>query len=246
MAGLTTKRFSSTDAAGAEEARIRQVYARRAASAQRYSWFDSGHLYMVQELERRMLEALRRQDMESLRVKKILEVGCGNGYWLREFIKWGASPENLIGVDLLRERVAQGRSLSPAGVTFKSGNAARLDFVDNSFDILLQATVFTSIRDFEVKQKVAAEMLRVLKPRGVVLWYDFHVDNPRNPDVRGIKSGEIEKLFAGCRIHLARITLAPPVLRRLAPYTWLGCHLLSALPWLCSHYLGTIQKPTAV
>jgi ubiquinone/menaquinone biosynthesis C-methylase UbiE len=234
----------STDITTTEETRIRQVYARRAVSAPRYSWFDAGHLFMVQQLERRVLAALRRHDMDSLSEKKILEVGCGNGYWLREFIKWGAGPDNLIGVDLLAERVAQARRLSPAGTTFKTGNAARLDLADNSFDIVLQATVFTSIRDLAVKQKVAAEMLRVLKHRGVLLWYDFHVDNPRNPDVRGIKSWEIRKLFPGCRITLERIILAPPLLRRLAPYCWSGCYLLSAIPWLCTHYLGTIQKPT--
>jgi ubiquinone/menaquinone biosynthesis C-methylase UbiE len=244
MAGLRTEKSSLPDAADLEEARLRQVYARRAASAPRYSWFDPGHLFMVQELERRMLEALRRHDMAFLPPKRILEVGCGNGYWLREFIKWGATPENLLGVDLLRERVAHARSLSPAGVTFKGGNGTRLDCADKSFDIVLQATVFTSIRDFAVRQKVAAEMLRVLKPGGVVLWYDFHVDNPHNSDVRGIKSKEVKKLFADCRIDLEKIILAPPLLRRLAPHTWLGCHLLSAIPWLCTHYLGTIQKPS--
>lgn len=244
MPALRTHKLRSTDTTSAEEARIRQVYARRAVSAPRYSWFDAGHLFMVQQLERRVLAALRRHDMDSLGLKKILEVGCGNGFWLREFVKWGASPDNLAGVDLLGERVMQARQLSPAGIAFQNGNAARLDFVDNSFDIVLQATVFTSIRDDAVKHKVAAEMLRVLKRRGVLLWYDFHVDNPRNPDVRGIKSGEIEKLFPGCRITLERIILAPPLLRRLAPYCWSGCYLLSAIPWLCTHYLGTIQKPT--
>jgi SAM-dependent methyltransferase len=227
---------------GAEEARIRQAYARRALSGQSYTWFDAGHLFMVQQLERRLLRLLRRHDMAPLQSKKILEIGCGNGHWLREFVKWGASPDNLAGVDLLAERVDQARRLSPAGIAFQSGNATRLNFADQRFDIVLQATVFTSIRDFAVKRQIAAEMLRVVKERGIVLWYDFHVDNPRNPDVRGIKSREIAQLFPGCRISLERIILAPPVLRRLAPYTWLGCYLLSAIPWLCTHYLGTIRK----
>jgi SAM-dependent methyltransferase len=242
MAALTSEKSSLPASASAEEERIQHVYAERARSARPYSWFDTGHLFIVQQLERRLLTLLRRHTLESLQSKTILEVGCGNGYWLREFIKWGAHPDNLMGVDLLNDQVAQARSLSPARVTFKHGNAARLDVPAESFDIVLQATMFTSILDRMLKEYLAAEMLRVLKPEGVVIWYDFHVDNPRNPDVRGIKRREIKQLFPGCRITLENITFAPPVLRRLAPYSWLGCYMLSAVPWLCTHYLGTIQK----
>jgi SAM-dependent methyltransferase len=242
MAGVRAQKLGSAVSTSAEEARIRQAYARRALSAQSHTWFEAGHLFMVQQLERRLLGILRRHDMAPLESKKILEIGCGNGHWLREFVKWGASPDNLVGIDLLAERVDQARRLSPAGIAFQSGNAARLDFADQRFDIVLQATVFTSIRDFSVKQQIAAEMLRVLKQRGIVLWYDFYVDHPRNHDVRGVKSREIAQLFPGCEIALEKIILAPPVLRRLAPYTWLGCYLLSAIPWLCTHYLGTIRK----
>jgi ubiquinone/menaquinone biosynthesis C-methylase UbiE len=197
---------------------------------------------MVQEIERRLLDALKRHAMTPLTAKHILEIGCGNGHWLREFIKWGATPENLAGIDLLAERIAQACRLSPPGINLRRGNAEELDFADRSFDIVLQATVFTSILDRALKKKIATEMLRVLKPNGVVLWYDFRVDNPRNPDVRGIAKAEIDELFSGCQITLERITLAPPLLRALAPYSWLGSYLLSAVPWACSHYLGTIRK----
>jgi ubiquinone/menaquinone biosynthesis C-methylase UbiE len=127
-------------------------------------------------------------------------------------------------------------------VVLGRGNAAQLDFADGSFDIVLQATVFTSILDSALKMQVAREMVRVLKPDGVLLWYDFRVNNPRNPDVRGIEREEIERLFSNCRVRLERITLAPPLLRAVAPYSWLGSYLLSAIPWACTHYLGTIQK----
>jgi ubiquinone/menaquinone biosynthesis C-methylase UbiE len=226
-----------------EEARIREVYARRSAARKEYSWFDAGYLFMIQQLERRALVSLAQHDMVPLHARHILEVGCGNGHWLREFLKWGATPENLAGVDLLPERIDQARRLSPSGITFTNGNATALGFPDETFDIVLQATVFTSILNHAVKKKVATEMLRVLRPDGLLLWYDFRVNNPRNRDVRGIDKAEIEKLFPNCRITLERITLVPPLLRFLAPYTWLGSYLLSAIPWACTHYLGTIRKP---
>ena len=228
--------------ASREEARIRDAYERRKTSGKSYSWFDAGHLFIVQDLERRLLATLQRQGMARLESKQILEVGCGNGYWLREFIKWGARPENLFGVDLLPERIAEACRLSAPGVLFGCGSASRLDFADDSFDIVFQATVFTSILDNAVKMQVARELVRVLKPDGVVLWYDFRFNNPRNPDVRGIERAEIERLFSGCRVSLERITLAPPLSRALAPFSRLGAYLLNSIPWVCSHYLGTIRK----
>lgn len=225
-----------------EEARIRAAYARRGVARKEYSWFDAGHLFMVQQLERRVLAALARHGMVPLRSKHILEVGCGNGHWLREFIKWGATPENLAGIDLLPERIEQACRLSSPGITFVQRNGTELGFPDESFEIVLQATMFTSILDQAVKKKIAAEMLRILNPDGVILWYDFRVNNPWNPDVRGIEKAEIVNLFPQCRITLERITLMPPLLRLLAQYTWLGSYVLSAIPWACTHYFGTIRR----
>ena len=37
------------------------------------------------------------------------------------------------------------------------------------------------------------------------------MDNPRNPNVRGIRADEIRALFPRCDISLRRVTLAPPI-----------------------------------
>lgn len=225
----------------AEEARIRSAYARRQEHA-RYSWFSPGHLFIAQERERRCLALLKRHGFADLPTKHILEVGCGTGGWLREFIKWGARPEHITGIDLLADRVAEAQHLCPAAVQIHCGSATQLPFPDATFDLVLQSTVFTSVLDPSVKHQIASEMLRVLKGDGLIVWYDFHVNNPRNPDVRGVKKEEIRRLFPACQIHLSRITLAPPLVRLLAPYSWLACYCLSKIPWLCTHYLGVIRK----
>ena len=226
----------------AEESRIRAVYDRRAKAARSYAWSDEGHLFIVQDIERHMLSALKREQLMPLGSRSILEIGCGNGHWLREFIKWGANPANLVGIDLRDDQIALARRLTPTTVRFHQANAAQLDFADASFDLVLQATVFTSILDADLRRQVAAEMLRVLRPGGVVVWYDFRVNNPRNRDVRGVKRAEIERLFQHCRIVLAKTTLVPPLARTLATYSWLACELLTLVPWSCTHYLGTIRK----
>jgi ubiquinone/menaquinone biosynthesis C-methylase UbiE len=229
-----------------EEARIRAAYAKRQKDDIRYSYFSMGNLFMMQEREQRLLALLKRNDLAPLHTKKILEVGCGTGYWLREFIKWGARPENITGIDLLVDRVAEARYLCPEAVRIVYGNAVELACPDATFDLVVQSTVFTSILDTSMKQQIASEMLRVVKDDGHILWYDYHVNNPWNPDVRGVKRREIFQLFPGCRITLQRITLAPPLVRLLAPYSWLACYVLGKMPWLCTHYLGLISKEEGV
>jgi SAM-dependent methyltransferase len=232
---------STPDSFDLEEARIRAAYVKRQDDL-RYSWFSPGHLFIFQELERQLLAILVRHAFPPLNTMKILEVGCGTGYWLREFVKWGARPEHIVGIDLLSDRVAEAKRLCPETIEIRCGSAAALSFPDKIFDLVLQSTVFTSILDFEMKRQIAFEMLRVLKDDGLILWYDYHVNNPRNPDVRGVKRQEIYQLFPGCRIRLRRVTLAPPLARRLARYSWLACYVLEKIPWLCTHYLGVIRK----
>src|SRR5258708_6414719 len=147
----------------AEETRIQEVYERRAVVDRRYSWFEPGHLFMMQQLERRILAVLRVHGLDPLQSRHILEIGCGSGHWVRQFIQWGANPEKLIGVDLLEERVAQARKVCPSHVKIYRANAATLEFPDASFDLVLQATVFTSILDANLKRQIAAEMMRVTK-----------------------------------------------------------------------------------
>lgn len=79
-------REASPRSSNDEEARIREAYARR-QDGDRYSWFNPGHVVMVQECERRLFCLLKRYGHESLQEKKIAEIGCGTGYWLREFIR---------------------------------------------------------------------------------------------------------------------------------------------------------------
>jgi ubiquinone/menaquinone biosynthesis C-methylase UbiE len=225
-----------------EEDQIRAKYARRKSRDTRYSWFSPGHLFMIQDRERHFLKLLKREGADTLEDRSILEVGCGQGYWLRDFVKWGAQPQNLTGVELLPDRLTEARRLCPEKVNILNASASRLPFKDACFDLVLQATVFTSIQDGELKRQVAAEMMRVVRPQGLILWYDFRFDNPRNPDVTAVRKREIIELFTGCRVDLTPITLAPPLMRPLARWSWLAPYLLGKMPWLCSHYMGVIRK----
>jgi ubiquinone/menaquinone biosynthesis C-methylase UbiE len=228
-----------------ESQRIIEAYNRRdrALPPGRYSSFEVSHLLLQQELERRILGVLGNRTHQNLAGKRILEVGCGSGRWLRQFIQWGAAPEDLAGVDLLPERIVQAHKLCPAGVHLECGDASYLAFAAQSFDIVFQAMAFSSILSGEVKGSVAKEMLRVLRKDGFILWYDFFVNNPRNADVRGVRKNELHQLFSGCRIECARVTLAPPIGRILGRFSKSAYRFVSALRFASTHYLAVIEKP---
>jgi len=223
--------------------RIKKAYEKRKIEQKDkiYSYFNKGNLFIVHQREKALLEVLNRFNISDLSDKKILDVGCGTGGTLRRFIDYGAKPENLYGVDLLEDRIENAKQLHPK-INFICVDASNLPYEDKYFDIVMQFTVFTSIHDIKLKNAISSEMLRVCKEDGIIVWYDFHMNNPQNPNVRGVKKNEINLLFQDCKIYLKHITLAPPIARKIAPFSITLCQILEKIPILCTHYLGIIQK----
>jgi hypothetical protein len=102
--------------------------------------------------------------------------------------------------------------------------------------------MFSSILDASVKRRAAAEMARVLAPGGLVLWYDFFVNNPRNPNVRGVGRHEVGELFPGFDLRWRRVTLAPPLVRALVPRLRPLAGALQGLRVLNTHALATLSR----
>lgn len=228
-----------------EAERIRAAYLRREERGLegRYSYWEPANLYLYQSRERALVALLGEAGLLPMTNLRVLDVGCGDGPVLRDLLRLGARPENLAGVDLLLSRLARARALN-ADMAFSVAGAADLPYRDAGFDLLLAFTLVSSIVDVEARRAAACEMLRVLRPGGVLIVYDFWV-NPRNPDVRPLGRAEVRRLFPGCTLHWRRVTLAPPLLRLLAPRSWLACHLLEKLPFLCTHFLVSITKGRA-
>lgn len=223
----------------------------RSVPGTQYSCFNSGTLLLEQELERYILAGLARfgqtsaeglGEQEPLDDKEILEVGCGRGLRLQNLIRWGARPEKLFGLDLQPARITEARRLLPEAVNLSVGSATQLHFETQKFDLVFLFTVFSSILDHGVRTAVAREILRVLKAGGCIVWYDFQVNNPRNPDVQGVKKAEVRQLFPNCCYHFDRITLVPPVARALAPHSPTLCRILSSAKIFSTHCLAFITK----
>ena len=222
--------------------RIRAAYdRRRSIPPQRYARTDPFTLYSSHEREQEFATLLRGEGLTSLAGLRVLDVGSGRGDMLRELLEYGADPELLAGIDLLPEKLDVARYRAPH-LPVVCGSADRLPFRDQSFDLVIQFTLFTSILSAELKRAVAAEMVRVLAPQGRILWYDFSYNNPKNPDVRGIGKREIKELFPGFAMKAKRITLAPPLGRVVAPASVALYYLLSRMRPLCTHYLCLLQR----
>jgi SAM-dependent methyltransferase len=223
--------------------RLRTEYAareERLAGSDIYSPFNPASLFMVQQRQRAELSLLRRYGFNRLENRRILEVGCGRGRVLQNYTVYGAKPENLHGTDLLLDRLQDAHELLPR-ISLSCTDGRRLPYADESFDLILQYTVFSSILDDSIKRKLATEMIRILRKRvGMILWYDFWL-NPTNKQTRGIRRAEIEHLFPGCRFEFLRITLAPPISRALVPVSLFLADLIERLKLLNSHYLVAIR-----
>jgi SAM-dependent methyltransferase len=228
-----------------EPDRVAERYARRGtdpALVDRYSLLQPDVWQTVQERQRVMLQMLASRGWHDLRERRLLEVGCGAGGNLLEFLRMGWRPEHLSGIELLPERHAEARAVLPERVALHLGDACAAPIAEASCDLVFQATVFSSLLDDAFQARLAAAMWRWVKPGGAVLWYDFTVDNPRNRDVRGVPLRRVRRLFPEGRIEARRVTLAPP-LARVACRVWPGFYpVLNAVPGLRTHVLAWVAK----
>ncbi len=223
---------------------VAERYARRTVG-DRYSPLHADVWQTLHERQAALLRLWAQRGVTDLSSLRLVEVGCGTGGNLLELLRLGFAPEHLTGLELLPERLAQARRVLPATVHLQEGDALQAGIAPGSQDIVFVSTVFSSLLDDGFQQRLASEMWRWLRPGGAVLWYDFTVNNPRNADVRGVPLARVAQLFPGARITHRRVTLAPPLARwvcRLHPGLYKA---FNALPFLRTHLLAWLEKPTA-
>lgn len=231
------------DAVKQESARIEQVYRQREAAVEKdlYAPWQPAENLILAERKRVAAELLNRAGNFPAPGKACLEIGYGKLGWLADLISWGLRETDLHGIELDAPRAAVAQKALP-GADLRVGDATRLPWTDETFDYVVVSTVFSSILNAEVRDLIAREIERVLRPGGALVWYDMAVDNPANPDVKGIKAADLKSLFPSFKLATRSVTLAPPVARRVAPRSRLLADLLSALPFLRTHLLGVLVK----
>jgi SAM-dependent methyltransferase len=222
---------------------IKKRYSRREnISSFKYSPLNPAMYMMQQEKERAIIKWLQEFYPTSANQLRLLEIGCGIGMNLNQFIKLGFNPEFLIGNELLQERVLTAKKNLPASTKIFEGNALELDFTSQTFDIIFQSLVFSSILNGQFQIELARKMWDWTKVGGGILWYDFTYNNPQNKDVRGVKFKRVKELFPKGDIKKWKITIAPPlsyIITKIHPSLY---NVFNLIPFLRTHILCWIKK----
>src|SRR3954447_6960726 len=132
--------------------RIRSAYLARDADPETlYRWDNPGYVAYLQSVERAVLRALADAGV-SLKGARVLDVGCGSGYFLHRLHEYGAGECH--GIDLMENRIAAGAERYPT-LKLRVGSATDLPYADEAFDVVTQFTCLSSILDGEVRLAVA-------------------------------------------------------------------------------------------
>jgi ubiquinone/menaquinone biosynthesis C-methylase UbiE len=121
----------------------------------------------------------RKQLIEIMRIQageRILDVGSGPGFLASEIGEVVGPSGQVCGLDISETllQVANARSAHQPWVEFRYGDAARLPYPDNSFDICISTQVLEYVPDVN---SVLLELFRVLRPGGRVVIVDTDWDS---------------------------------------------------------------------
>lgn len=131
------------------------------------------------------------QLIESVKDKKVLDAGCGEGYLSRMLAKAGAS---VVGVDYSKTMIqlAQNRTPLELNIEYKHGNCENLNFLqDKRFDLIVSNMVIHDLPNYEL---AISEMYRLLADQGCFI---FSISHPCfvTPGSGWVKADHGEKLY---------------------------------------------------
>ena len=112
---------------------------------------------------------------------RILDVGCGAGFWLRTFVEMDARPEDLVGIDISDARFELARAKNPLIKLLKT-DGVTIPFDPGHFDLVTQFVTFSTMLSNALRTRVAGEISRVVKSGGFVFWWDHHTIASTDPD----------------------------------------------------------------
>ena len=203
----------NTTTDGQEARRVAKIYAAyRRSPRRRRAWsaVNPGNVAIREELLKRILEVAALQIAGTGR---ILDAGCGTGYWLERMVASGVAPERLAGVDVLAHRL-RARPTLPAGMELRQADVRALPYEDATFDVVLMLTVLSSLETRSDVVRAAEEAARVLSRGGMLVVYEPRLPNPLNRATRRFRASELVGVLGSPRQNHT-VTLLPAVARRL-------------------------------
>jgi ubiquinone/menaquinone biosynthesis C-methylase UbiE len=104
---------------------------------------------------------------------KVLEIGCGTGYFSKEIVRTGA---DITAIDISPDLLSvAAKKLTANNIVFKVENAYAMSFENNSFDFIIGSSV---LHHLDVKQALL-ECRRTLKPGGTLRFTEPNMLNPQ-------------------------------------------------------------------
>lgn len=247
MPVLSDETGGTLDPLERERRRILEAYERResrlAQGVVTSGIEDTAHRLRLRERYRLtfgLLDELTDRPRENLRA---LDLGCGDGAFLRELLDRGFRPDHLTGIDLRPPVLERARARLP-GLRLELGCASRLSLPPASMNLIFAHTVFSSILLKELRESIRDEIERVLAPGGRLVLYDFFRKNPRNPDVVALSLEELIELFSPLHLEASRrLTFRVDHARKIpGPLLRLLYPLLARLDSARTHHLLVFRK----
>ena len=223
---------------------IRDTYDRYDDTGRAHLWDEraAGYARLTREVQASLVHSLELS-IPSVG-GRVLDLGCGDGSLAGEALLPRTGIE-WIGVDLRPEAIARARELFPElSFIIASGDAVPLEAA--SVDVVVARLLFSSLPSADLEAAVAAEIHRLIRPGGWLVWLDLRYPNPTNPAVHGLSMARLASLFPGWKRELRAAGLLPPVARRLGRATGVVYPVLAAVPLLRSHLVGRLQHPALV
>ncbi len=176
----------------------------------------------------------------------VLDVGCGSGSDVYELIRLHYNPAKITGIDVLPDRILAAEALCPQ-IRFILGDASRMAFPDDSFDLVFESTMFATLPDDVLSAAIAREMLRVCRPGGYLMLVDWWTPKPGDPNYKALTRRRLADLFAVGRetdlLRTCRGALVPPLGRRLSRWLPSAYFAVAAVfPFLVGQVTYVLQK----
>jgi ubiquinone/menaquinone biosynthesis C-methylase UbiE len=137
-----------------------------------FRWLDGAdESPLIQQVKRRMLDVCPVGAGD-----QVLDVGCGLGHEVRRLAQRAGPQGRAVGIDANPAMITEARRRA-AGlalpIAFEVGDAHQVGFPDDTFDLCRTERV---LRYLDRPEAALAEMVRLTRPGGSVLAFDFDSD----------------------------------------------------------------------
>jgi len=188
-----------------------------------------------------LIARVLKEERLDVRSARILDLGVGSGRDSARFKDLEVQPDRFVGLEFLELRAREAREFNPWMRTIV-GDAGTLPFPRDSFDLVYQSTMLSSVLEERRRERILHEIGRVLVPGGLFLSYDTRYRNPWNQHTRPLRISRIRRALPGWSIKAWSTTAIPQLQRLVAPLSLAMCDALESVPFLRSHLVIAARR----